>query len=133
MYICPFLLEFPSHLLPIPTPLGYDRARLSSLSHIANSHWLFTYVSVYASMLLSPFITSSPSSPLSLSISLFPKFMSPLLLFEQIRQYHPSRFHIHTLIHDFVFLFLTYFTRIVGSRFIHLIRTDSNAFLFVAE
>ena len=32
----------------------------------------------------------------------------------------------------FIFLFLTHFT-LKGSRFIHLIRTDSNALLFVAE
>ena len=32
----------------------------------------------------------------------------------------------------FIFLFLTYFTLIIGSRFIHLIRTDSNVFLFMA-
>ena len=32
----------------------------------------------------------------------------------------------------FVFLFLTYFTRIIGCRFIHPIRTDSYAFLFLA-
>ena len=32
----------------------------------------------------------------------------------------------------FVFVFLTYFT-IIGSRFIHLIRADSNAFFFIAE
>ena len=39
-----------------------------------------------------------------------------------------SRFHIHT----FICLFLTSLC-IIGSRFIHLIRTDSNAFLFMNE
>ena len=33
----------------------------------------------------------------------------------------------------FTFLFLTHFTLYNGSRFIHLIRTDSNVFLFIAE
>ena len=33
----------------------------------------------------------------------------------------------------FIFLFLTYFTRIMGSSFVHLIRTDSNVFLSMAE
>ena len=33
----------------------------------------------------------------------------------------------------FIFLFLTHSLCIIGSRFIHLIRTDSNAFLFMAE
>ena len=42
--------------------------------------YLLTYVSVYASMLLSPFISPSSSSPLPLSISLFSMSVSPLLL-----------------------------------------------------
>ena len=33
----------------------------------------------------------------------------------------------------FVFLFLTYFTQTTGSRFIRLIRTESNVFLFMAN
>ena len=33
----------------------------------------------------------------------------------------------------FIFLFLIHFTLCIGSRFIHLIRTDSNVFLFMAE
>ena len=33
----------------------------------------------------------------------------------------------------FVFLFLTYFTLYNRSRFIHLMRTDSNVFLFMTE
>ena len=56
---------------------------------------LFT-VSVYASLLLFPFI--SPSSPSPLSISLFSISVSPLLLWKW-DQYHPSRSHIYALIH----------------------------------
>ena len=33
----------------------------------------------------------------------------------------------------FIFLFLTHFTLYKGSRFIQIIRTDSNVFLFMAE
>ena len=33
----------------------------------------------------------------------------------------------------FIFLFLTYLLCIIGPRFIHLIRTDSKAFLFTAK
>ena len=47
-----------------PTPLAYHRARLSSLSHTANSHWLSILQMVkYVSMLLSPYIPPSPSFP----------------------------------------------------------------------
>ena len=37
---------------------------------------------------------------------------------------------MHTIL---IFLFVIYFMLYIGSRFIHLIRTDSNAFLFISE
>ena len=44
---------------------------VSSLNHTANSHWLsiFTCGSVYVSVLLSPFVPHSPSSPLCVHYS----------------------------------------------------------------
>ena len=66
--------------------------------------------------------------PCPLTTSLFSTFASPLLPCKEVHQYHLSRFHIYT----FIFLFLTSLC-IIGSRFIHLIRTDSNAFLFMDE
>ena len=85
----------PSRLLQSP--------HLSSLSQTANSHWLFMFVGMCASMLLSPFISPSLSSSPALSISLFSLFMSPLLLHEQTCQHHPSRFHMYALIYDICF------------------------------
>ena len=100
--------------LPPPThshpSMLLQSSSLSSLSHRVNSHWLFAYVSVYASMLLSPFLSLSPSSPPPSPLSLFSKSASPLLLCEQIHQYHPSRSHIYVLICNIYFSFLTYFT-----------------------
>ena len=61
---------------------------------------MFTYVGVYASMVLFLFISPSPSSPPPLSISLFTMSVSPLLLCKQIHQYHPSRFHVYVLIYN---------------------------------
>ena len=75
-------------------------------------------------MLLSPFISPSPSCSPPLSVSLFSMSASPLLLCEQINQTHLSRFH--------VFLFLTDLLVLIRSRFILFIRTDSNVFLFMA-
>ena len=105
MYICPLCLDSLSHLPPIPTPLGYYRALVwvPWVIHQIPIGYLFTYVSVYASMLLSPFIWPSPSSPQPLSISVFSMSASPLLLCEQICQYHPSRFHMYTLVYDICF------------------------------
>ena len=69
MHICPLPLESPSHLSPLPTPSGFLQSPSWVPCQTANSPWcLFTYVSVYASVLLSPLISPSPSSPRPLSI-----------------------------------------------------------------
>ena len=82
-------MSFPSWIsLPPSTHSHLSRLlqspHLISLSHTANPHWLFTYVSIYESMLLFPLISPSPSSPPPLSISLFSMSASPLLLCKQI-------------------------------------------------
>ena len=63
---------------------------------------------------------------------LCPKCLSPLLPCKQDCQYYLSRFHVYVLIYICLFFWLISLWTI-GSRFIHLIRTDSNAFLFIAE
>jgi len=87
----------------------------------------FTYGGVCVSMLFSQIIPPSHSS--TVFKSLFFMSVSPLLPCTQDCQYYLSRFSIYVLIYD-IFLFLTYFTLYIGSRFIHLIRTDSNVFPF---
>ena len=67
----PLPLEPPSHLPLHPNTLGCPRARdLSSLHHTVKSHWLlnFTYGSVHVSMLLSHFISPSPSPAVPTSL-----------------------------------------------------------------
>ena len=82
-------------------------------------------------MLLSPFISLSPSFPHLLSLTLFSMSAPPLLLCEQVHQYHLPRFHIYALIYDICF-FSFWITPlcIIGFRFIHLIRSDSNSVIF---
>ena len=78
-------------------------------------------------MLFSQIFPPSPSPTVSKS----PSFMSvsPLLPCTQDHQYYLYRFHLYALIYNMSFA-LTFFC-IVRSRFIHLIRIDSNAlFLF---
>ena len=89
----------------------------------------FTYGNIYVSVLLSQFVSPSPSP--TLSTILFFMSASPLLSCKQVHQYHVYRFHIYALIYD-ICLFLTSLC-ILGFRVIHLIRTDLNAFLFMAE
>ena len=82
-------------------------------------------------MLLFKFVPPSPFS--TVSTILFSMSASPLLPCKQAQQY-PSRFHVYVLIHDTCFS-LSDLTSlcIIGSRFIYLIRTDSDALLFIAE
>ena len=68
-YLRPLSLEPPSHFPPHPTPLGCHRALgLSSLCHLANSHWLsILYGNGYVSVLFSQVI-SPPPPPLCLQV-----------------------------------------------------------------
>ena len=74
----PSWISFPPLTLSHPSRL-FQSPCLSSLSHTANFHCLFTCVSVYASTLLSPSISPSLASLLPLSASLFRIPASPLL------------------------------------------------------
>ena len=85
-------------------------------------------------MLLSPFISPSPTSPPALSISLFSMSASPLLLCEQIRQYHPSSFHIYVLIYDICFYLsdLLHSVKWVLGSFTSLEVTQMHSFLWLS-
>ena len=76
--MCPLLLEPPFHLPPHPHPCRLVQSpRLSSPSHTANSHWLsILHMVTYVSVFLSPYIPPSPSSPCTVSISLFSRSVS---------------------------------------------------------
>ena len=77
----------------------FQSPSLSSLS--PNSKFpLVVYLQMLASMLLSPFISPSPSFSPLLSLSLSSMSASPVLLCEQIRQTHPSQFHVFLVLTD---------------------------------
>ena len=65
-------------------------------------------------------------APAPRSTGLFSMSASPLLPGKQVHQYHLSRFHIDTLIYNICFSLSDTSFCIIGSRFIHLIRMDSN-------
>ena len=104
---------------------------MSSLSHTENFHWLSVLhvKNVYVSMLLSQFVPPSPSLAVHESVL---KSASPLLPCKEVHQNHLSRFHIYALIYG-IYFSLSESLCIIGSRFTHVIRTDSNVFLSMAE
>ena len=125
------------YICPLPVELSLPTRSLQ----VVTEHWLwvpvshitlplavcFTYGNVYVPVLFSPAIPPSilPLCPKSVFTS-----VSPLLPCTQDHQNCLSRFHVCVLIHNMSFCFwLTSLCRI-GSRFIHLIRTDSHVFLY---
>ena len=121
-----------SHLPPHPIPLCCPRALASgALLHASNSHWSSV---LYMHMFQCYSLKSSQALLLPLSPEVCSLYLHllccPACRMVRIIFLNSIYMCLYTV---FVFLFLTYFTlfKYKGSRFIHLIRTDSNALLFL--
>ena len=91
----------------------------------------FTCDNLHVSMPFSRIIPLSPS-PIE-SKRLFYTSVSLLLSRIQGYRYRLSKFHIYALVYYWCFSFWLTSLCIIGSSFIHLIRTDSNVFFLMAE
>ena len=132
IYICPLplALESPSHLPPHAAPPGCHRAHWSERPESCNKSPLYlfdkwSFLCFHAALSIRP--TLSLPQCAHRSVFCLPLhcrsangFVSTL---DSIYMYS------YTI---FAFLFFTSLC-IIGSRFIHLIRTDSSVFLFIAE
>ena len=126
--------EPPSQLLPHPIPLGHPSAPAPSiLYHASNLNWRFiSNMIIYMFQCHSPLSSHPrplPQSPKDCSISVS-------LLLSRIKgyRYHLSKFHIYVVsILYWCFSFWLTSLCIIGSSFIHLVKTDSNVFFLMAE
>ena len=122
-----------THLPPHTIPLGHPSApALSTLSHLSNLDWWSTcFDNIYVSM---PFFQRIPPLPSPTeSKRLFYTSVSLLLSRIQGHLYHLSEFHIYVLVYCISVFLFGLLHSIIGSSFIHLIRTDSNVLFLMAE
>ena len=128
VYPCPQPLpHLPLHSIPLDCP---SAPALSALFHASNldcssiSHMVIFMFQCYS--LKSSHLRLFPQSPKVFFISLS-------LLLSHICRYHLSKLHIYTLIYCIGAFLSDLLHSVIGSSFIHLIRTDSNVFLFIVE
>ena len=129
-----FPILIPSHLPPHPIPLGYPSApALSILYHALNLDWRFiSHMIIYMFKCHSP----KPNHPLPLPQS--PKTVLYICFSFAVSHKGLSLssfciLYICVSILYWCFSFWLTSLCIIGSSFIHLIRTDSNVFFLMAE
>ena len=133
VYICPPVLNLIPTSLSIPSlwVVPVHQPRAPCIMHRIWPGDSFQCDNLHVSVTFSQIISPSPSP--TESKRLFYTSVSTLLSHIQGYCYHLSKFHIYVLVYCIgVFIWLTSLC-IIGSSFIHLIRTDSNVFFLMAE
>ena len=130
--------EPPSHLPPSTIPLGHPSAPAPSILYAAsNLDWRF--VSYISYMILYMFQCHSPKSSHPLPLPQSPKDCSIhlclfcCLAYKVIITIFLNSIYIYVLVYCIGFSFWLTSLCIIGSSFIHLIRTDSNVFFLIAD
>ena len=127
--------ESSSHLSPYPIPLGHPSApALSNLYHALNLDWWFvSHVIIYmfqCHSLISSNPRPLPQSPKDCSIHLC---LFCCLKYRVVFTIFLNSIYIYVSILYWCFPFWLTSLCIIGSSFIHLIRTDSNVFFLMTE
>ena len=133
LHVFPILI-LPPTSLPIPSlwvfPVHQPRALVSCIQPGLVIY--FTLDNIHVLMLFSLNLPPSPSP--TESKSLFYTSVSLFLFCIWGYRYHLSKFHVYALVYCIGLLsFWLTSLCIMGSSFIHLIRTDSNEFFLMAE
>ena len=124
--------------LLFPSPLHLTRLMqspcLSFLSHTENSHWLsILHMVMQVSLLLFPYISPSPSLSLCLLVYSLRLFLHCCLVNKFFSTLSLDSISMCVRIRYLSFTFWLTSLCIVGSRFIHFIRTDSNVLPFMSK
>ena len=127
------ILNAPPTSLPVPSlwVIPVHQPRASCLMHRPGLVIHFIYDNIHVSVLVSQIIPPSPSP--TESKRLFYPSVSVLLSRIQGYHYHLSKFHMYVLVYCIGIFLSGLLHSIIGSRFIHLIGTDSNVFFLMAE
>ena len=126
-------LKLPPTSLPIPSlwVIPVHQPQASCIMHRPGLVICFTYDIIQVSVPFSQIIPPSPSP--TESKRLFYTSVSLLLSHIQGYHYHLSKFHIYALVYCIGVFLSGLLHCIIGSSFIHLIRTNSNVFFLMAE